>query len=141
MGPQVMLLLGQLPGTALPQAMLAPAAFLLEQLQSSLTAAQARARRPAFLNSAASQDSPGKKMLLAAPSCIMARDDGLWPHKVSTDTAVTLSNPFASSVAKPFVVKQGHCMYHHAFAQHRLSNLAIAASLHVLECSSTPWED
>lgn len=54
-----MLLLGQLPSAALPQSVFAPAAFLLDQLQCSLTAAQARARRPAFLNTAPSQQGPG----------------------------------------------------------------------------------
>ena len=60
LGPQVLQLLGLLPGATLPQSMYAPAAYLLDMLQSSLAAAQARARRPAFLNSAPSQDtSPG----------------------------------------------------------------------------------
>ncbi|DBA96744.1 TPA: hypothetical protein ACH3X1_015586 [Trebouxia sp. C0004] len=54
---RVLRLLGQVQATALPQAALAPAAFLLEQLQVQLVEALTRARRPAFLNSAASQDA------------------------------------------------------------------------------------
>ncbi|KAA6418674.1 MAG: hypothetical protein FRX49_11327 [Trebouxia sp. A1-2] len=53
----VLRLLGQVQATALPQAALAPAAFLLEQLQVQLVEALTRTRRPAFLNSAASQDA------------------------------------------------------------------------------------
>ena len=59
----VLRLLGQVQATALPQAALAPAAFLLEQLQVQLVEALARARRPAFLNSAASQDASAGDML------------------------------------------------------------------------------
>ena len=60
LGPQVLLLLGQLPNAALPQSVFAPAAFLLDELQCSLTTAQARARRPAFLNTVPSQQGPGR---------------------------------------------------------------------------------
>lgn len=59
----VLRLLGQVQATALPQAALAPAAFLLEQLQVQLVEALTRARRPAFLNSAASQDASAGDML------------------------------------------------------------------------------
>ncbi len=59
----VLRLLGQVQATALPQAALAPAAFLLEQLQVQLVEALTRARRPAFLNSAASQDASAGNML------------------------------------------------------------------------------
>ncbi len=59
----VLRLLGQVQATALPQAALAPAAFLLEQLQMRLVEALTRARRPAFLNSAASQDASAGDML------------------------------------------------------------------------------
>lgn len=58
LGPQVLCLLGQLGSAALPQSIFAPAAFLLDQLQSSLKAAQAGARRPAFLKSVSTQDAP-----------------------------------------------------------------------------------
>ena len=59
----VLRLLGQVQATALPQAALAPAAFLLEQLHVQLVEALTRARRPAFLNSAASQDASAGNML------------------------------------------------------------------------------
>lgn len=59
----VLRLLGQVQATALPQAALAPAAFLLEQLQVQLVEALTRARRPAFLNAAASQDASAGDML------------------------------------------------------------------------------
>lgn len=59
----VLRLLGQVQATALPQAALAPAAFLLEQLQVQLVEALTRTRRPAFLNSAASQDASAGDML------------------------------------------------------------------------------
>jgi len=59
----VLRLLGHVQATALPQAALAPAAFLLEQLQVQLVEALTRARRPAFLNTAASQDASAGNML------------------------------------------------------------------------------
>ena len=66
----VLRLLGQVQVTVLPQAALAPAAFLLEQLQGQLVEALTRTRRPAFLNSAASQDSsPGKASPSKVPPC------------------------------------------------------------------------
>lgn len=61
----VLRLLGQVQATALPQAALAPAAFLLEQLQGQLVEALTRARRPAFLNSAASTEASAGK----PPAC------------------------------------------------------------------------
>lgn len=61
----VLRLLGHVQATALPQAALAPAAFLLEQLQGQLVEALTRARRPAFLNSAAFPDTSAGK----SPAC------------------------------------------------------------------------
>ena len=62
----VLCLLGQVQSTALPQAALAPAAFLLEQLQGQLVEALTRARRPAFLSTAACQDTSTGK---TSPCC------------------------------------------------------------------------
>ena len=51
-------LLGQVQCAALPQAALAPAALLMEELHGKLVEAMTRARRPAFLNAAAAQEQP-----------------------------------------------------------------------------------
>lgn len=56
--PHVLSLLGQVHCAALPQAALAPAALLMEELHGKLVEAMSRARRPAFLNAAAAQDQP-----------------------------------------------------------------------------------
>lgn len=56
--PHVLSLLGQVQCAALPQAALAPAALLMEELHGKLVEAMTRARRPAFLNAAAAQDQP-----------------------------------------------------------------------------------
>lgn len=50
--PHVLHLLGQVQCAALPQAALAPAALLMEELHGKLVEAMTRARRPAFLTAA-----------------------------------------------------------------------------------------
>lgn len=61
--PHVLSLLGQVQCAALPQAALAPAALLMEELHGKLVEAMTRARRPSFLNAAAAQDEPTGHLL------------------------------------------------------------------------------
>ena len=73
--PHVLCLLGQVQCAALPQAALAPAALLMEEVHGKLVDAMTRARRPAFLNAAAAaaaaaQDEPTGKLSIISPSCI-----------------------------------------------------------------------
>lgn len=56
--PHVLSLLGQVQCATLPQAALAPAALLMEELHGKLVEAMTRARRPSFLNAAAAQAEP-----------------------------------------------------------------------------------
>ena len=55
----VLLLLGQMQCTALPQAALAPAALLLDQLHDELVQALTLSRRPAFLKAASQEPASG----------------------------------------------------------------------------------
>lgn len=61
--PHVLSLLVQC--AALPQAALAPAALLMEEVHGKLVEAMTRARRPSFLNAAAAQEEPTGHLLAA----------------------------------------------------------------------------
>ena len=67
--PHVLSLLGQVQCAALPQAALAPAALLMEELHGKLVEAMTRARRPAFLNAAAAQAEPTGELYAITQRC------------------------------------------------------------------------